>query len=144
MKAHCLVPALAIVLLGGCGPSNSTIQEVWSPNRRQKAVVYTAHGGATGSLNTNVSVLEAPFGKPGLRPNTFSVIHGDTLAPEGPYFGPAITVRWIDPSTVEIRYDPRAHVMKKASRIGDTRVVYVVEPQQGLPPDPRAPAVRPE
>lgn len=127
--------ALCGTFLSGCYEKR-VIAEVWSPDRQHKAVVYAVLGGVTMDLNTNVSILPIPYGEPRLRPNVAAFTHGQTVSPEGPYWGPAITVRWITGSTLEVAYDPRAQVFKKASRVDGVRIVYRAEAQTGLPPAP--------
>jgi len=130
------VAVLAIGLSTSClgGSSKSVIQEVWSPDRLHKAVVYTVHGGATVALNTCVSIVAAPFGELPRKPNVFWAQHGAPDSPEGPYWAPVITVRWVDASLLEIDHDPRARVNQRVSRIDGIRVRYRAVPQQGLPP----------
>lgn len=109
-------------VVAGCY-EKAVIQEVWSPDREHKAVVYAVLGGATMDLNTGVSILPIPGGKPRIRSNVVTFTHGATVAPEGPYGGPAIEVRWLTPRTLEVAYDPKAQVFKRADVVDGIRVV---------------------
>lgn len=123
----------SLVALSGCS-ERYTIEEVWSPDRRHKAVVYSAAYGATTSLNTAVSITDIPAGDLPRHANVFAAIHGTQESPEGPYFGPKITVRWITGDHLEIAYDPRAQVKVKNGTVDGVRISYRVAPQVGLSP----------
>jgi hypothetical protein len=127
-KILCCVP-----LLAACDQPISPIAEIPSPDGRLRAVVFTSHGGnATSSLHTSVSIV--PDGEaPGWPPNTFTALHRDEGSPQGPFFGPSITVRWVDARTLEIAYDPRASALRRNEEVGGVRVRYVVTPQQHRP-----------
>lgn len=125
--------ALIVITLSSCYEKR-VIEEVWSPDRKHRAVMYAVLGGQTMDLNTNVSILPIPGGDPGIRANVASFTHGPVVSPEGPYGGPVVTARWLTPSTLEIAYDPRAQRFPKSATVDGVRVVYRVTPQTGLPP----------
>ena len=118
-------------LLTACTGPIQVIEEHWAPDRRHKAVVFTATGG--GDLHTDVSVLPPEREKPGWPPNAFTALHEQEGSPSGAFFGPRITVRWLGPSELEISYDPRAKTLRRHEEVDGVRVVYRIAEQEDAP-----------
>jgi hypothetical protein len=126
MRTTRVLAALLAVLAAGCNRTYDVIEEVPAPDGSHRAVVFTTGGvGGIGSeLHTSVSVLRSDRSRLDWPPNAFTVTHGPEPTPEGPLFGPRVSVRWMTPDTVEITYDPRASPLRTRTEAGGVHVRY--------------------
>lgn len=115
----------ALLACEPCG--NTDLVDVPSPDGARHAVVFTRDCGATTGFSTQVSVLRT-----GQRPRgggnalILDDDHGHAPAPPGQ--GPAVAVRWLAPTELELRYDGRARVFTAVSHVGGVAVTYVKRP----------------
>ena len=100
--------AACLDVSAGCG--NEQLNEVPSPDRTRRAVVFQRECGATAPFSTQVSILPAGATLPDSSGNVFVADTDHGRAEAGPGGGPGVSVRWIAGDTLEVRYDPRARI----------------------------------
>ena len=110
--------------------TSSVIEKIPSPDGRRAAVIYERSCGATTDFSTQLSVL--PQGQdPRGNGNVLVADTDHGKAPSGKEGGPGVTARWLDDQTLEIRYHPRARLLKNVSRYDGIGIRYVPD---SLPP----------
>lgn len=130
-RAAAVLPFLA-ASCGDLGCGNTVLQDAVSPDGRRHAVVYVRNCGATTGFGTDVSILPSVRGVRGAG-NVFVADADHGRAPERPGGGLAVTARWLDRRTLELRYDGRARVFRRDERHDDTNVRYVADPPVPAP-----------
>lgn len=122
-----MLVALCVALLGcgACSRDLPVIEDVASPDKRHRALVYTSKaGGVASDLHTSISIVNGPSEGLGWPPNTFTATHGSEVTPAGAYFGPLLAVRWRGSDTLEIVHDHRVSILRQKTEVGDVRVIY--------------------
>jgi hypothetical protein len=112
-------------LSGGC--ANEQLNEVPSPGGARRAVVFQRDCGATTPFSTQISVLPRGVALPDSNGNVFVADTDRGRAPAGPGGGPGVSVRWLTPDTLEVRYDPRARVFVKEVHTSEAEVRFVAD-----------------
>ena len=102
-----------------CG--NKIIHEKLSPDQDFKAVVFERDCGATTAFSTQISLLEASESLSG-GGNAFVSDGGQIV--EG-LNGPWVEIRWLGPSSLEVRYDASARLFEQDENVQSTRISYV-------------------
>jgi hypothetical protein len=100
------------------------VQHEPSPYGRGTAIVFVSDCGATTGFNTQVAIVGQGDTAPREKSVVFVAEHG-AAEPSGPGGGPAVRVRWIDGSHVEIAHHPGARTSRKATEHGPVRITYV-------------------
>lgn len=106
------------------------VDEVLSPNRKSKAVSYQIDCGATTGFNTHMAILpggstlEIEDRKLWGVTSFFVVESNNDPAPRTQYGGPKVTVQWVSDTKIELHYDARARVIRKALSSGRIQVDY--------------------
>lgn len=138
MLLRILVIALAS-LCTGCDHPVSVIRDIPAPDGRIKAVIFTSHaGGVASDLHTSVSIIPVTRAEPSWPPNVFTATHGAEDSPAADFFGPTVTVRWIDSRTLEVIHDPRASVLRQYTEVRGVRVIFRTDEQENRPSRGRA------
>jgi hypothetical protein len=106
----------------GCSDAcrNDVVAIAPSPGGKHQVAMFSRDCGATTGRSTQISVLgaaEAPSGSG----NAFVADGGTTPTAWG---GPWAEMAWLAPDRLQIRYDSRARLFKKADRVGDVSVSY--------------------
>ncbi|MDP9350161.1 MAG: hypothetical protein M3P51_01250 [Chloroflexota bacterium] len=104
-----------------CG--NTIIAEAISPDGANRAVVFQRNCGATTPFSTQVSLLQRTQRLEGSG-NVFTADGNHGRAPARPGGGPEVSVTWINPETLSIRYDARARVFAQEQRVRNVSIVY--------------------
>ena len=113
---------------------NTVIERIPSPDGRRAAVIYARNCGTTTDFSTQLSVLPRHRGPWG-NGNVFVADTDHGKAPSGKEGGPTVKARWLDNRTLEVRYHPRARLIKNATRHDDIDIRYV--PDSLPPPEAR-------
>lgn len=95
--------------------ANSVLEEIRSPDRQQRAVVFLRDCGATTSDSTQISVLPA---NAALENESGNLFVADRLDRHG------VTVRWLDRDALEISYPREARVFRAEARVAQTKARY--------------------
>jgi hypothetical protein len=122
--ATALVLALG-ALGGGCQPcENLVVGRQSSPDRLRTAVLFHRDCGATTGFSTQISVVrgERLPNEPG---NIFVADTNRGAAPAALWGGPLAQMKWLDSSTLEVSYDPRAQIFQKVEAIDGVAIRYV-------------------
>ena len=119
------VLAVSCLPLGGCGTAcaEEVIQHEPSPYGRGAAIVFVRDCGDAG-IETQVAIVGHVDAAPQSRNVVFTADTDHGAAPSGPAGGPAVRVRWIDGSHVEIAHHPRARVLRGDAEHGYLRITY--------------------
>jgi hypothetical protein len=99
------------------------VKEVHSSDGRHTAVLFERDCGATTGFSTQVSVFEDsiwPRATGGGNAFVADAGHRD-LAPTS-WGGPWADMRWLDESTLEIRYDARSRAFLVSDQVEDVRI----------------------
>ena len=133
--------AFAGVLLlgsGGCALqmecANSILSDLPAPDGRHRVVTFDRNCGATTSISTQVSVL-APGEPLEGSGNVFTIDGAFGPGRLTPRQGQALEVRWVDPQTIEIRYDARARTGAKVPQLEEITVRYRADSVRTPRPD---------
>jgi len=123
-----LAGAAALMLLLGAGAAwqgmqdlgdmcaNRVLEDIRSPNRQRRAVVFLRDCGATTGYSTQISVLPA---------NTVLENEGGNLFVADHLGNHAVRVRWVDGDTIEI-FPPRdARVFRAEARVAGVTARYL-------------------
>jgi hypothetical protein len=110
---------------GGC--ANDQLADRASPNGRWHAVVFQRDCGATTGFSTQVSVLAAGDSLRNEGGNAFTADDDHGAAPAGPGGGPVVTVRWLAPDTLEVRFHPRSRIFTREARVEAVAIRYVTD-----------------
>ena len=118
MSRFALLPiAFMFIVSTGCFKepcANEVLDEVPSPDRNLKAVVFVRNCGATTGLSTQVSVLgidEVIENEPG---NVF------IIEPDGD-----VNAKWISASSLELEHPARTEVFRQMSEYRGTEITYL-------------------
>jgi hypothetical protein len=101
-----------------CG--NAVVSEVYSPDRRLKAVVFLRDCGATAGVSTHLSVLD---GSEALltQPTSFrSTSSGNVFIADNV----AVTVAWLEPARLRVTYNQDARVSRSEKHVDGVTVEY--------------------
>jgi hypothetical protein len=110
---------------GGC--ANDQLTDRASPNGRYHAVVFQRECGATTGFSTQVSVLAAGDSLRNEGGNAFTADDNHGAAPAGARGGPAVSVRWLAPDTLEVRFHPQSRIFTREARVGAVAIRYVTD-----------------
>ena len=124
-----ILSQIACSKLDPCG--NDILQEVQSPNKQSRVVIFQRSCGATTGYSTQVSVLfqkeafytESTWFKSTSQANCFTCDSDGKAAP-GPGGGPVVKARWLSEQNVEIEYDELARTFLKNTKVGNVEVTY--------------------
>jgi hypothetical protein len=118
-KASGLVLLVLILIIGGCGfllsslfsdlCGNEIFQEVYSPGKAYKAVVFQRDCGATTGFTTHVSILKASATLPNLA--------GNVVALNGHPDSTKVSINWETNRLVSIRHSGAYKVLAKNDTI---------------------------
>lgn len=103
---------------------NTVLRRVPASDGRHVAVLFMRDCGATTGVSTQVSVLwhwERLWGRSGNALIT-DTDHGHALA--GTYGGPVVELEWLQPESLEVRYDAHARVFRAAPAARGVRISY--------------------
>jgi hypothetical protein len=106
---------------GMCG--NQIVEEIPSPNKKLKAIIFTRDCGATTGFSTQLSILEIDDELENETGNTF--ILSDKA--KGPVFdngGSKIKVIWVNDNSLTVYFDRRTDVGKQEEEVEDIEVTY--------------------
>jgi hypothetical protein len=104
-----------------CG--NQVIEEVRSPNKKLKAIIFTRDCGATTGFSTQLSIIENDDQLENETGNTF--ILSDKA--KGPVFdngGSKIRVTWTDNNTLIVYFDKTTYVGRQKAEVDDVKIHY--------------------
>jgi hypothetical protein len=112
-------------LLADCDScENQVVEKLTSPDRVRTAVLFQRDCGATTGFSTQVSIVRGDRlpNEPG---NVFvaDTDHGE--APTASWGGPHAELRWLDSTTLEVRYDFRAQTFQKVEALDGVSIRYV-------------------
>jgi hypothetical protein len=123
---------------GGCTLqmecTNAILSDAPAPDGRHRIVTFDRNCGATTAISTQVSVL-APGESLEGSGNVFSIDGAFGPGRLTPRQGQALEVHWVDPRTVEVRYDARARTGVPAARAGEIVVRYRADSARIVRPD---------
>ena len=114
------------LLLSGCGVdacSNQVVSEVAAPGGAARATLFQRDCGATTGFSTQISVAtrgEQPSG----RGSAFIADDDHGAAAEAPWGGPWAEMRWTSPTSLVIRYDEKARVLRSSGSVGRIAVSF--------------------
>lgn len=105
-----------------CG--NQTIEEVQSPDKKYKAVVFTRDCGATTGYSTQLSIIETSEQLENETGNTFILSDkvGDGLTFDTG--GARIEVNWTDENSLTVYFDSKTDFTKQETAIDNIKVSY--------------------
>lgn len=105
-----------------CG--NQTIEEVQSPNKKYKAVIFTRDCGATTGYSTQLSIIETSDRLDNETGNTFILSDkvGDGLSFDNG--GARIKVIWTTENSLAVYFDSKTDFTKQETDIDDIEVSY--------------------
>lgn len=110
---------------------NDVIQEVYSPDRRHKAIVYERNCGATTGWSTQISVIDGADSLPRRSGNVYKA--------DGYPDWFAIRLSWEDNDSLVIEHNGKPLPIQARDRIGGIRVRYVENRTDIMPPRPFMP-----
>ncbi|HEY7236309.1 MAG TPA: hypothetical protein VH539_19265 [Gemmatimonadaceae bacterium] len=121
-----VVGIVASLTAAGCdaGCENSILQDIASPDGHRHAIIFERSCGATTDFSTQVSIVPTVRDVNGAG-NVFVADTDHERAASDAGGGPAVSARWIDGSTLEIRYDSAARIFRYERRYDDTEIRYV-------------------
>ena len=117
----------AVVLAAGCSDSlcgNEIVAQVKSPDGLRTAFLFQRDCGATTGFSTQVSVVRGET-LPNSGGNVFVADSDHGAAPVAAWGGPPAELRWLDASTLEVSYHPRARTFEKAEVVDGVSIRYV-------------------
>jgi len=126
-----LTPLLEIASLGLvscfdgrdlCG--NTTIEEIYSPTGRLKAVIFERSCGATTDFSTQISVFPAPQSLVNEAGNIFSADTNHGEAPAGPGGGPEVRVTWITDNKLLVAHHIRARIFNSVTQCKEVQITH--------------------
>ena len=116
--------AVSVWFASCSGPcENRVLSEVRAPSGNKAAIVFERSCGATTGFSTHVSVVKE-FGE--LRKSAGNVFAADS--DHGAVKDMNVTVRWVAPNRVVIRYPAKARVFKKEAEANGVAVEYETAP----------------
>ena len=128
-----LVAARAFIVSGAfsdvCG--NRVLSVVPSPDDQLQAVIFERDCGATTDFSTQVTLLRRGAPPPSEVGNMLIVDADHGRAPTRPGGGPVVTVRWVRPDSLEIRFHRRARVFRQAELVGAVKIGYSLFGEDG-------------
>jgi hypothetical protein len=104
----------------GCG--NQVLQTIYSPDRKQKAVVFERDCGATTDFSTQISILPAGGRFSAGAGNAFVADTDHGRAPAGPGGGPKVEVTWDGSTRLLIKRHPEARIFLARRRVEGVRI----------------------
>lgn len=125
-KFVCCVPLAALVLsLSGClDPCENAVRtELVSPDQTKRVVVFERSCGATTPFSTRMSVLDRGAALPHSAGNVF-----DADSDHGAVKDVKVTVQWLSPQQLVIRYPARARVFNSMPGINGVAIAYEPTP----------------
>lgn len=118
------IVALSIWLVACIDPcENRVLSEVPAPKGNRAAIVFERSCGATTGFSTHVSVV-SEFGRVGKSAGNVFAADSD----HGAVKDMTVTVRWVAPDRVVIRYPAQARVFKKDAQADGVSVAYETAP----------------
>ena len=131
------IAAVAVVTVGGCmlaldylfsGMCGTTVfDEIPSPNKTLKAVVFQIDCGATTDFNTQVAIVKYSFdtsGATSLPKGVFIADRGHGSAPAGMTRGPDIRLTWESDKTLNLQYHRLARVFRSEDKQQGVTIKY--------------------
>ena len=126
-RSCALLAAFAGCFDFGDGCANDQLADRTSPDGRWHAVVFQRDCGATTGFSTQVGVLAAGDSLRNEGGNAFTADDDHGAAPAGPGGGPAVSIRWLAPDTLEVRFHPRSRIFTREARVGAVEIRYVTD-----------------
>ena len=126
LSASIVLALLAIS--AGCSDdlcSNAVVAQVKSPDGLRTAFLFERDCGATTDFTTQVAVLRAES-LPDSAGNVFVADSDHGAAPGAAWGGPPAEIRWVDNSTLEVRYHRNARTFKKVEAIDGISARYAL------------------
>ena len=120
MKFFLLLLSFPLVLsIAGCESTcaNQVLQEVPSPDKQLKAVVFQRDCGATTGFSTQVSVIKVDEKLQNTKGDVFSADTDHGKVPSGPGGGPAVEIIWKEPHQLQITHSQHARIFLAAKEI---------------------------
>jgi hypothetical protein len=126
-----------VVTLGGClaalnyfvsGMCATTVfDQILSPNKKLKAVIYQIDCGATTDFNTHVAIVRASFDTSdaqSLPKGAFVADRNHGRAPAGATRGPEVLLSWESDNTLSLQHHQFARVFRSEERQGGVTIKY--------------------
>ena len=131
------IAAIAVVTIGGCnlvldylfsGMCGTTVfDEIPSPNKQLKAVVFQIDCGATTDFNTQVAIVKSSFDTSdatSLPKGFFVADRGHGSAPAGMTRGPEIHLTWESDKILNLQYHRLASVFRSEDQQHGVTIKY--------------------
>ena len=106
----------------GCG--NEVLQEIPSPDKNLKAVIFHRDCGATTDFSTQVSIIAIDKVLPNEAGNIFVCDSDHGKTPAGSGGGPPIEVRWKQDGVLEIVHDSDVRIIFAATNLDKIKIEY--------------------
>ncbi|WPP49079.1 hypothetical protein [Catalinimonas niigatensis] len=124
-----LLTCVGVAVDDMCG--NEIIQEIPSPNRKLKAVIFTRNCGATTGYSTHISLLPVTQKLLNTGGNIL-ITSGNGNAPSWEFGGVPVEVVWISKYSLKISYPGEAKTFTKETNFDEVAIVY--ETYDSTPP----------
>jgi hypothetical protein len=120
--------AAGLLSLTGCfdlssGCANSIISRADAPDGLHSAVMFQRDCGATTGFSTQISVLK-PEQEPSDGGNAFIADADHGAAATGEWGGPWAEIRWLDNTTLLIRFASGSRIFEQSKQVSGVRINY--------------------
>ncbi|MCZ6853231.1 MAG: hypothetical protein O7G86_04850 [Gammaproteobacteria bacterium] len=113
-----------VALIPGFLCENTLVEDVLSPDKKMKAVVFQRECTSSRDYTTQVSINPANAELPNGIGNVFIANTNNGAAPNSPLGGPSVKVRWRTETFLELSHHPDAKVFLSETFIDDITVEY--------------------
>lgn len=110
------------LFLGAC--KNTIIEEILSPDKKNKIVIFTRDCGATTGYSTQVSLLPQDDNLKNDGGNIFIADTDHGKAPAGPAGGPMIIAAWESNDKIKLKYNEQARIFKAEEEFKGIKINY--------------------
>lgn len=108
---------------GICG--NQVVSEYFSPNRKNKVIVFVRDCGATTGFWTNASIVNRSHRiREDETSNAVTIDDHETGPDTNRLGGGEVLVKWISNDTVVFRINEAAKLLKKEHKVGGVTIIY--------------------
>ena len=110
------------VMKGFC--TNSLIEEIISPDKKYKTIIFLRDCGTTTAVSTQASIIPVSKSLPKGSGNLFILDTDHGKAPASKFGGPIIKAVWENNKTLFIEYHDKARVSKAVNQFNDITITY--------------------
>jgi len=110
-------------LLGGLC-QNQIVDELVSPNNKNKAVVFERSCGATTGFSTQISLIKGDHVLGNQGGNVFIADTDHGKAPSAPHGGPEVILTWLGDRALRVSHHMDARIFVSVNKIGDIEIQF--------------------